>query len=197
MIIKSIAIFCGAHLGADPDFEKHAILISKLIAKQGIDIVYGGGNVGLMKTISDTAINHGAKVTGITLKSLHEFELSNPKITETLVTNNLFERKEKFLELSDAFIVLPGGVGSMDELLEVMVSNQLGIINKPVGVLNLKGYYDGFVSWLKKSVELDFVTQANLDEVIFEDDAQILLEKLLNKEQPDNKNWIDRLNINQ
>ena len=104
------------------------------MAERGLEVIFGGGNVGLMKVVADTAIDNGGKATGITLKSLHEFELTNPNINETIITHSLFERKEKFLDMSDAFIVLPGGVGSMDELLEVMVSNQLG------GLINLLAY---------------------------------------------------------
>ena len=131
MTIKKISVFCGAHLGKSPAYNDAAKEIGKLLASKKIELVFGGGNVGLMKTVSDTVIQNGGRATGIVLNSLHEFELTNPRITKTIITHSLFERKEKFLNLSDAFIVLPGGVGSMDELLEVMVSNQLGGINKP------------------------------------------------------------------
>ena len=93
-----------------------------------------------MKVVADTAIEFGGEVTGITLSSLDSFELTNPRITKTIITKDLFERKQEFFNHSDAFIVLPGGVGSLDELTEVLVSNQLGIINKPVGILNTNNY---------------------------------------------------------
>ena len=142
MKINSLSIFCGAHKGHDPIFEDEAIELVNLLAEYSIDIVYGGGNVGLMKVISDRAVELGINVTGITLKSLNEFEQSNPNISKTVIVDDLFERKKAFIELSDGFIVLPGGIGSMDELLEVVVTNQLGLINKPVGLLNTNNYYD-------------------------------------------------------
>ena len=110
--------------------------------------------------------------------------------------DDLFERKKAFIELSDGFIVLPGGIGSMDELLEVVVTNQLGLINKPVGLLNTKNYYDGFLSWFKESVKAGFVSQANFDALIYENTPKKLLELLISKKLPDDDDWIKRLNIN-
>ena len=127
--------------------------IAAILSKQGINIVFGGGNVGLMKIISDEALDNGVEVLGISLKSLHELELVNPRLKEVVVADTLLDRKDVFMDRSDAFIVLPGGVGSLDELAEVMASNQLGIINKPIGILNTAGYYDDLISWMKKAVK--------------------------------------------
>ena len=196
MKINSLSIFCGAHKGHDPIFEDEAIELVNLLAEYSIDIVYGGGNVGLMKVISDRAVELGINVTGITLKSLNEFEQSNPNISKTLIVDDLFERKKAFIELSDGFIVLPGGIGSMDELLEVVVTNQLGLINKPVGLLNTNNYYEGFLSWFKESVKAGFVSQANFDALIYENTPKKLLELLISKKLPDDNDWIKRLNIN-
>ena len=179
MTIKKISVFCGAHLGKSPEYKIAAEQIGKLMAEKNLEVIFGGGNVGLMKVVADTVIESGGKVTGITLRSLHEFELTNPIINETIITNSLFERKEKFLDMSDAFIVLPGGVGSMDELLEVMVSNQLGGINKPVGLLNIDGYYDGFLEWLQRSVDDEFVSIENQKQVLVSNNAEELLEIIL------------------
>ena len=179
MTIKKISVFCGAHLGKSPDYKIAAEQIGKMMAEKDLEVIFGGGNVGLMKVVADTAVDNGGRATGITLKSLHEFELTNPNIDETIITYSLFERKEKFLDMSDAFIVLPGGVGSMDELLEVMVSNQLGGINKPVGLLNINGYYDGFLSWLQHSVDEEFVSIENQNQILIHDDPKELLEMIL------------------
>ena len=195
MTIKKISVFCGAHLGKSPEYKIAAEQIGKLMAEKNLEVIFGGGNVGLMKVVADTAIENGGKVTGITLKSLHEFELTNPIINETIITNSLFERKEKFLDMSDAFIVLPGGVGSMDELLEVMVSNQLGGINKPVGLLNIDGYYDGFLEWLQRSVDDEFVSIENQKQVLVSNNAEELLEIILSAQMPSSDTWIDRLNV--
>ena len=195
MTIKKISVFCGAHLGKSPEYKIAAEQIGKLMAEKNLEVIFGGGNVGLMKVVADTAIENGGKVTGITLRSLHEFELTNPIINETIITNSLFERKEKFLDMSDAFIVLPGGVGSMDELLEVMVSNQLGGINKPVGLLNIDGYYDGFLEWLQRSVDDEFVSIENQKQVLVSNNAEELLEIILSAQMPSSDTWIDRLNV--
>ena len=195
MTIKKISVFCGAHLGKSPEFKIAAEQIGKLMAEKNLEVIFGGGNVGLMKVVADTVIENGGKVTGITLRSLHEFELTNPIINETIITNSLFERKEKFLDMSDAFIVLPGGVGSMDELLEVMVSNQLGGINKPVGLLNIDGYYDGFLEWLQRSVDDEFVSIENQKQVLVSNNAEELLEIILSAQMPSSDTWIDRLNV--
>ena len=195
MTIKKISVFCGAHLGKSPEYKIAAEQIGKLMAEKNLEVIFGGGNVGLMKVVADTAIENGGKVTGITLRSLHEFELTNPIINETIITNSLFERKEKFLDMSDAFIVLPGGVGSMDELLEVMVSNQLGGINKPVGLLNIDGYYDGFLEWLQRSVDDEFVSIENQKQVLVSNNAEELLETILSAQMPSSDTWIDRLNV--
>ena len=195
MTIKKISVFCGAHLGKSPEYKIAAEQIGKLMAEKNLEVIFGGGNVGLMKVVADTVIENGGKVTGITLRSLHEFELTNPIINETIITNSLFERKEKFLDMSDAFIVLPGGVGSMDELLEVMVSNQLGGIYKPLGLLNIDGYYDGFLEWLQRSVDDEFVSIENQKQVLVSNNAEELLEIILSAQMPSSDTWIERLNV--
>ena len=195
MTIKKISVFCGAHVGNSPNYKIAAEQIGMLIAEKGLEVIFGGGNVGLMKIVADTAIKNGGTVTGITLKSLHEFELTNPNINEIIITHSLFERKEKFLGMSDAFIVLPGGVGSMDELLEVMVSNQLGGINKPVGLLNTNGYYNGFLDWLQRSVDDEFVSQENQRQIHVSENPKELLEMILSAKMPSSDTWIERLNV--
>jgi len=195
MTIKKISVFCGAHIGKSPAYKEAAIELGKLMAEKDLEVIFGGGNVGLMKTVSNAAMEAGGRVTGIALHSLDQFELTNPNITETIVTHSLFERKDKFLSISDAFIVMPGGVGSMDELLEVMVGNHLGEINKPVGVLNINGYYDSFFEWLRKSVEEEFVSQENLDRVLISSDVSELLEMILTAQMPSLETWMDRLNV--
>lgn len=195
MKIKSIAVFCGAHLGNDPIYEEKAKEISQLIASKGINVVFGGGDVGLMKVVADTAIEFGGEVTGITLSSLDSFELTNPRITKTIITKDLFERKQEFFNQSDAFIVLPGGVGSLDELTEVLVSNQLGIINKPVGILNTNNYYGSFFKWYDHSVKSGFVSEANYSQLIVDTNPDKLLNRVLEAKMPEDDSWLERLNV--
>ena len=193
--MKNISIFCGAHEGKNPKYAQSAKIISEAIAKKGINVVFGGGNVGLMKIISDTALDNGVEVLGISLKSLHALELANPRLNEIVVTDTLLDRKDEFMSRSDAFIVLPGGVGSLDELAEIMASNQLGIINKPVGILNTEGYYDHLLKWFDKAVEEGFISSANLKELLVSEDPQELVELIVNHKRPSDDNWTERLGL--
>ncbi len=193
--MKSISIFCGAHEGNNPKYAQSAKIVSETIAKKGINVVFGGGNVGLMKIISDTALDNGVEVLGISLKSLHALELANPRLSEIVITETLLDRKDEFMSRSDAFVVLPGGVGSLDELAEIMASNQLGIINKPVGILNTEGYYDHLLKWFDKAVEEGFISSANLKELLVSEDPQELVELIVNHKRPSDDNWTERLGL--
>mgnify|MGYP001390118547 FL=1 len=193
--MNNISIFCGAHEGKNPEYAKAAKLVAEYIAKKGINVVFGGGNVGLMKIISATALDNGVKVLGISLKSLHALELANPRLNEIVVSETLLDRKDKFMSRSDAFIVLPGGVGSLDELAEIMASNQLGIINKPVGILNTEGYYDDLLKWFSKAVDEGFISSENLKELLVSDSPEELVEMITSHQRPSDDNWTERLGL--
>ena len=193
--MKNISIFCGAHEGNNPKYGEEAKKVAESLAKKGINVVFGGGNVGLMKIISDTALDNGVEVLGISLKSLHALELANPRLKEIVVADTLLDRKDEFMSRSDAFIVLPGGVGSLDELAEIMASNQLGIINKPVGILNTEGYYDHLLSWFNKAVDEGFISPANLKELLVSDSPQELVEMVVNHTRPSDDDWTNRLGL--
>lgn len=193
--MKNISIFCGAHEGKNPKYAEAAKSIAGIISKKGINVVFGGGDVGLMKVISDTALDNGVDALGISLRSLYELELVNPRLKEVVVAETLLDRKDIFMDRSDAFIVLPGGVGSLDELAEVMASNQLGIINKPIGILNTEGYYDHLLSWFKKAVEEGFISSANFDELLISSSPEELVDMVLNNKRPSDDNWTERLGL--
>ena len=193
--MKNISIFCGAHEGKNPEYAKAAKSVAELIAKKGINVVFGGGNVGLMKIISDTALDNGVEVLGISLKSLHELELANPRLNDIVVSETLLDRKDEFMSRSDAFIVLPGGVGSLDELAEIMASNQLGIINKPVGILNTEGYYDHLLEWFNKAVNEGFISSENLKELLVSDSPEELVELITTHKKPPDESWTERLGL--
>jgi|TARA_B100000768_G_scaffold134131_1_gene124921 hypothetical protein len=193
--IENISIFCGAHEGNNPIYAQEAKNIAEIIAKKGINVVFGGGDVGLMKIVSDTALDNGVKALGISLRSLYELELSNPRLDEVIVAETLLDRKDVFMQRSDAFIVLPGGVGSLDELAEVMASNQLGIINKPIGILNTAGYYDHLIAWMNKAVAEGFISDANFDELIITDSCEDLVERIVSEVRPDDSDWTNRLGL--
>ena len=195
MSIQNISVFCGAHLGNNPIYSEEAKKVAEVIADKGINVVFGGGDVGLMGVVSHTAVDKGTGVLGISLRSLYELELTNPRIKEVVVAETLLERKDIFMERSDAFIVLPGGVGSLDELAEVMASNQLGIINKPIGILNTNGYYDDLLSWMKKAVKEGFISEANFNELIITDSCEELIERIIIEERPADDDWTNRLGL--
>jgi hypothetical protein len=129
------------------------------------------------------------------LRSLYELELVNPRLDEIVVAETLLDRKDVFMDRSDAFIVLAGGVGSLDELAEVMASNQLGIINKPIGILNTEGYYDHLLAWMQKAVEEGFISKANFDELIISDSCEDLIERIVNEQRPADEDWTNRLGL--
>jgi uncharacterized protein (TIGR00730 family) len=193
--MKNISVFCGAHEGNNPRYAEDAKKIGEILAAKGINVVFGGGNVGLMKIVSDAALDNGVDAIGIGLESLHNLELVNPRLKNQIITKTLLDRKDEFMKRSDAFIVLPGGVGSLDELAEIMANNQLGLINKPVGLLNTEGYYDHLLSWMKKAVEEDFITEANFNDLIVSSSCEDLVNLIIENERPDNDDWTKRLGL--
>ncbi|MDA7701023.1 TIGR00730 family Rossman fold protein [Gammaproteobacteria bacterium] len=193
--MKNISVFCGAHLGNNPIYAQEAKKMAELMAKKGINVVFGGGEVGLMGVVSNTAMDNGADAIAISLKSLVDLELVNPRVKEVIITNTLLDRKDEFMERSDAFIVLPGGVGSLDELAEIMASNQLGLINKPVALLNTAGYYDHLIAWMEKAVGEGFISQANFNDLIISDSCEDLLKKVINNKRPSDDDWTNRIGL--
>ena len=193
--MKNISVFCGAHEGNNPRYAQDAKKIGEILAAKGINVVFGGGNVGLMKIVSDAALDNGVDAIGIGLESLHNLELVNPRLKNQIITKTLLDRKDEFMKRSDAFIVLPGGVGSLDELAEIMANNQLGLINKPVGLLNTEGYYDHLLSWMRKAVEEDFITEANFNDLIVSSSCEDLVNLIIENQRPDNNDWTKRLGL--
>ena len=193
--MKNISVFCGAHEGNNPRYAEDAKKIGEILAAKGINVVFGGGNVGLMKIVSDAALDNGVDAIGIGLESLHNLELVNPSLKNQIITKTLLDRKDEFMKRSDAFIVLPGGVGSLDELAEIMANNQLGLINKPVGLLNTEGYYDHLLAWMKKAVEEDFITEANFNDLIVSSSCEDLVNLIIENQRPDNNDWTKRLGL--
>ena len=193
--MKNISVFCGAHEGNNPRYAEDAKKIGEILAAKGINVVFGGGNVGLMKIVSDAALDNGVDALGIGLESLHNLELVNPRLKNQIITKTLLDRKDEFMKRSDAFIVLPGGVGSLDELAEIMANNQLGLINKPVGLLNTEGYYDHLLAWMKKAVEENFITEANFNDLIVSSSCEDLVNLIIENQRPDNDDWTKRLGL--
>lgn len=193
--IKSICVFCGSSSGSSPEYTQKAIALGKLFVEKGITLVYGGSNVGLMREIADTMLNSGGKVVGVMPHTLINREVAHKSLTEFHVVENMAERKAVMEKLSDAFISMPGGVGTLDELFEMMGWNQLEIINKPVAVYNVLGYYDKLLAFLDHSVDQHFVKAEHRMNLISESDEHLLLDKIINYEavKVEGGKWIKEL----
>lgn len=178
--IKSICIFCGSSSGSDADYTRKARELALLLADRKITLVYGGSNVGLMRILADTIMDAGGKVVGVMPHTLIRRDVAHKNISEFHVVDTMSERKAMMNDLADAFIAMPGGIGTLDELFEVMSWNQLELIDKPVALFNINGYYDNLIRFLDHSVEQRFVKAEHRQNLICESDVNRLLEKIEN-----------------
>ena len=160
MARKRICVFCGSSPGRRPSFAAAAAELGSRLARDGIGLVYGGGSVGLMGTVADAALAGGGEVRGVIPEALSAKEIAHPGLTELHVVKSMHERKALMAEMSDAFIALPGGFGTLDELFEAITWGQLGIHRKPIGLLDVEGYFTCLVSFVDRAVEEGFVRPA-------------------------------------
>jgi hypothetical protein len=196
--IKSICVFCGSSAGSNEIYTLKARALGHLFVEKGITLVYGGSNVGLMREIADTMMAAGGKVIGVMPHNLIQREVAHKGITQFRVVETMAERKAVMDELSDAFISMPGGIGTLDELFEVMSWNQLELITKPVALFNVLGYWDQLLTFLDHSVDQRFVKAEHRINLISESDEKILLEKILNYKpvKVEGGKWIKELREN-
>ncbi|WP_338243219.1 TIGR00730 family Rossman fold protein [Aurantiacibacter hainanensis] len=180
MTFSRLAVYCGSASPPDARFVELARDIGGLLARRGIGVVYGGGKVGLMGALADGALAEGGEVIGVIPDALKGHELAHTDCSELHVVETMHQRKQAFTDLSDGFVTLPGGVGTMDELWEAVSWAQLGYHDKPVGLLNAVGYYDGLVAFYRHMAETGFVREAHRDIVIVGETIQELLEKMAN-----------------
>jgi uncharacterized protein (TIGR00730 family) len=176
--IKSICVFCGSSPGADPDYTTAARQLGRLMGQQGITLVYGGSNIGLMRAIADACLAEGGHVIGVMPQGLIDREVAYTDLKEFHVVESMSIRKEKMAELSDAFIAMPGGIGTLDEIFEAMSWNQLEIMDKPVALLNTKGFYDQLVSFLDYTVQQRFVRPEHHKNLLVNENPGLLLEAI-------------------
>lgn len=158
---RTICVFCGSRLGATSAYTEAARALAEAGAKRGMSFVYGGASVGVMGVLADSALAHGAKVHGVIPESLQTRELGHQGLTTLEVTSSMHTRKARMAELSDAFVAMPGGFGTYDELFEVLTWAQIGIHNKPVGLLNVDGFFDGLLAFLDHATAQGFVDPAH------------------------------------
>ncbi len=174
----SLCVYCGSRTGGKPAYVRAAQSVGALIGQRGWQLVYGGGNAGLMGTVANAALAAGAPVVGVIPHSLMERELGHTGLTELHVVDTMHERKQMMAERADAFLALPGGIGTFEELFEVWTWRQLGYHDKPVGLLNVEGYYDRLLSFMDQSVADGFVPPAQRQLLQAGSDPSELLQRL-------------------
>ena len=176
--MKRLAVYCGSASPADPVYVEAARAVGHALATRGIGVVYGGGRMGLMGAVADAALAGGGEVIGIIPQALVDAEVAHRGCTELRVVGGMHERKALFTDLSDGFVTLPGGVGTMDELWEAISWAQLGYHEKPVGVLNVAGFYDGLITFNAHMIDVGFIRAQHAGIMIADSDLDSLLDRM-------------------
>ena len=192
MSIQTVCIFCGSNTGKNEVYAEATRTLVRTLAAAGIKIVFGGGKVGLMGVVAETAIAAKAHVIGVTPRRLLEHEVVHTGLTELLVADSMHERKVMMSKMADAFIVLPGGMGTLDETFEVLTLTQLGVHRKACGLLNIAGFYDRLVDFLDHAVDERFIRAEHRGMIVMETDPARLLDGLRNWTMPEVSKWMDR-----
>lgn len=179
MAVQRVCVYAGSSAGARPEYAAAAQAIVELLADRGFGVVYGGGKVGLMGALADAALARGAEVIGVIPGHLEEREIAHGGLTELRVVGSMHERKAMMAELANAFIALPGGLGTLEELVEMLTWAQLELHSKPCGLLNVRGYYDPLIAFLDRAVAEGFLTAANRTLLTVSPEPAALLDELL------------------
>jgi hypothetical protein len=179
-----ICVYCGSHPGTDPAFLDRAAAFGRLVAERDLGLVYGGGDVGLMGAVADAALAAGGEVYGVIPEALAEREVAHQGLTELVVVDSMHARKRRMADLADGFVALPGGFGTLEELVEMVTWAQLGFHTDPCGLLNVGGYYDGLVSFFDTQVDAGFVEPAHRELLVVTDDPVELLARFETYESP-------------
>jgi uncharacterized protein (TIGR00730 family) len=174
-----VAIFCGSRAGAQPAYADAAVATGRALAARGCELVYGGAHVGLMGVVADAVLAAGGRVTGVIPASMVERELAHRGIQDLRIVSSMHERKALMASLADAFLVLPGGMGTLDELCEILTWAYLGIHGKPVGLLEVRGYWAGFLGFLDTAVGEGFLRPGDRARLLRDDDPAALVDTLL------------------
>jgi uncharacterized protein (TIGR00730 family) len=193
--MKSICVFCGSSMGRNPDYEKGTIALGKEIANRGISLVYDGGNVGLMGVVADAVLSAGGEVFGVIPEFLVSKELAHQGLTRLETVKSMHDRKARMAELSDAFIALPGGYGTLEEFCEVLTWAQLGLHQKPHGLLNIAGYYDPLLQFFDQAVTEKLVRPVHRALVLQATEPEVLLDRLSAYEPQNVDKWIKKEGI--
>ena len=185
-----ICVYCGSSAGRDPAYAEAARALGRTLAGRGIGLVYGGGHVGLMGAVADATLEAGGDVYGVMPQALVDREIAHEGLTELVVVDSMHERKARMADLADGFVALPGGFGTLEELMEVLTWAQLGFHRDPCGLLDVGGYYASLVEFFDHQVEAGFVSEEHRRMVVVADDADVLLDRFADYEPPDVKRFI-------
>lgn len=193
--MNKIVVFCGSSEGSDPEILEAAIALGKKLASRKITLVYGAAKIGVMGKVAQGALDGNGAVIGVIPDFLKLKEVFHPELTELIVTETMHERKLKMFELSDGIITLPGGYGTLEELFEMITWAQLGLHQKPIGLLNVNGFYDDLLKMLKKMVAQGFLKKENLDMLLVHDTVDGLLYKMEAYEALPLPKWITKKQV--
>lgn len=190
--MKRICVFCGSSPGARPEYTEVAVAMGKALAANGLELVYGGGRVGLMGVVADAVLAAGGRVVGVIPRMLMEKEVGHEGVSEMHLTDTMHERKALMAEFSDGFIAMPGGTGTFDESFEILTWSQLGVHRKPFAFLNVAGYYDGLLAFLDHAVDQRFLRDEHRALCMVDTDPERLLARFRDYDPPYVPKWIDR-----
>ena len=192
MPFHRLCVFCGSSTGNRPAYRQAAEQLGRVLVERGIELVYGGGNIGLMGVLADTVLARGGKVTGVIPDSLMAREVGHRGLTELRIVNSMHERKALMSDLSDGFIALPGGFGTLEEFCEVVTWSQLGLQSKPCGLLNVESYYAPLLELFDQAMREGFLSKENRGLVLDDEDPGRLLEKMAAFKPVEPGKWIER-----
>jgi uncharacterized protein (TIGR00730 family) len=192
MSFQRLCVFCGSSMGYRPEYRSAAVTLGEIFVERGIELVYGGGNIGLMGVVADTVLAHGGHVIGVIPESLMALEVGHLGLTELRIVGSMHERKALMSDLSDGFIALPGGFGTIEEFCEVVTWSQLGIQSKPCALLNVENYFAPLLELFDQSVREGFLREENRRLVLDDTDALRLLEKMATFVPEPVPKWIGR-----
>ncbi|REC42424.1 TIGR00730 family Rossman fold protein [Chryseobacterium sp. 5_R23647] len=190
--MKSITVFCGSSFGSKDIYKEQATLLGQTLAKQNIQLIYGGANVGLMGAVADGVLQEGGKAIGVLPHFLQSKEIAHQDLTELILVETMHERKTKMNDLCDGVIVLPGGYGTLEEFFEMITWAQLGLHKKPIAILNINGFYDDLIKLVQNMVDKGFLKQINQEMLLVSDSIDELLEKMRNYQAPTVGKWISK-----
>ena len=193
--LRAVCVYCGSNFNGDPELRKAIKQLADTLVREKITLIYGGGSVGVMGVLANDILEAGGLVTGVIPQFLMDKEVGHKEVTEMIITENMHQRKQKMADLSDGFVILPGGFGTLEEFFEVLTWLQLGLHNKPIGVLNVDGFYDPLFAQMEMMVKSRFLKPANRDLVFNETDAEILINKMDNFSAVPDEVWFKERNL--